>query len=100
MPPLEGLDELLAQGWTLRADGKAIFRQFVFADFSLAFGFMTAVALVSEGMDHHPDWSNRYNRIEISLRSHDVDGLTGRDIRLGRKIDAIGLRFEQRLEQL
>jgi 4a-hydroxytetrahydrobiopterin dehydratase len=89
----EGLDDLLAHGWTLRPDGKAISRGLAFKDFGQAFGFMTAVALAAERLDHHPDWSNSYNRVDISLSSHDVGGLTGRDIRLGRQINALYQRF-------
>ena len=84
-----GLSDLLTQGWVLRADAKAISRSLAFKDFGQAFGFMTAVALAAERLDHHPDWTNRYNRVEISLSSHDVEGLTGRDVRLARKIDSL-----------
>jgi 4a-hydroxytetrahydrobiopterin dehydratase len=74
---------------TRSADGRSIRRAFIFADFSQAFAFMARVALLAEKADHHPDWSNSYNRVEISLTSHDVGGLTQRDLKLARAIDAL-----------
>ena len=62
-------------GWTLRADGLAIERAFRFGDFSEAFAFMTRVALLAEQHDHHPEWSNVYNRVAITLTTHDCGGL-------------------------
>lgn len=67
----------------------AISRQFSFANFSAAFGFMTRVALIAEKMNHHPEWSNVWNRVDITLTSHDAGGLTERDIRLAEAIDKI-----------
>jgi 4a-hydroxytetrahydrobiopterin dehydratase len=60
----------------------------VFADFASAFGFMTSMALVSESMNHHPDWSNAFNRVAIELSSHDVGGLTDRDVRWAKEASA------------
>lgn len=85
----EGLDEILAAGWALAEDGGSISREFRFRDFQQAFGFMTAVALAAERMDHHPDWSNVYNRVTVRLSSHDIGGLSDRDVRLARRIDAL-----------
>jgi 4a-hydroxytetrahydrobiopterin dehydratase len=76
-------------GWTWDAEARAIRRGFTFRDFSEAFGFMTRVALVAEKADHHPDWSNSWNKVEIALTSHDSGGLTGRDLALARAIDAL-----------
>ena len=76
-------------GWTLRQDGLAIGRAFKFADFSAAFGFMTRVALQAEKMDHHPEWSNVYNKLSITLTTHDAGGLSRRDIALARFIDGL-----------
>lgn len=76
-------------GWRVTGDGTAIERDFVFPDFGLAFAFMVRVALEAEKMDHHPDWSNSFNRVHIRLTSHDAGGLTDRDARLARAIDAI-----------
>jgi 4a-hydroxytetrahydrobiopterin dehydratase len=93
MPTPGGLDELIGNGWTLREDGRAISRSLKFKDFSQAFGFMTAVALKAERLDHHPEWSNVYNRVDITLTSHDVDGLTDRDIKMGTAINLLYGRF-------
>ena len=76
-------------GWTWDAEARAIRRRFRFADFSEAFGFMTRVALAAEKADHHPDWSNVWNRVEIALTTHDAGGLTARDLSLAREIDAL-----------
>jgi 4a-hydroxytetrahydrobiopterin dehydratase len=86
------LTEALARlpGW--RHDGTAgtLSRDFVFKDFAAAFGFMTRVALLAEAAGHHPDWSNSYNRVSITLSTHSAGGLTGNDIALAEKIDALG----------
>ena len=80
--------QLLPQ-WTYDADAKGIRRTLRFADFAEAFGFMTRVAILAEKADHHPEWFNVYNRVEILLTTHDADGLSQRDIDLAGKIDAI-----------
>ena len=73
--------------WTV-ADGH-LRQQFRFADFSTAWGFMARVALLAETQDHHPNWSNVYNRVDIALTTHDAGGLTTRDVTLARAIDAL-----------
>ena len=75
--------------WRLSADAKDIERRFQFTDFVAAFGFMSRVALLAERADHHPEWSNDYNRVSILLTTHDADGLSARDIALARQIDAL-----------
>ena len=75
--------------WTLRADGKALERSFKFADFNAAFGFMTRVALYADKHDHHPEWSNVYNRVEITLTTHDAGGLSQRDAAMARALAAM-----------
>ncbi|NTZ42206.1 4a-hydroxytetrahydrobiopterin dehydratase [Altererythrobacter sp. SALINAS58] len=75
--------------WSEVRSGKAIERQFTFADFSEAFGFMTRVALLADSQDHHPEWSNVYNRVTIALTTHDADGLTQRDLTMAKAIDAL-----------
>lgn len=72
--------------WTLRADGKALERTLRFADFNQAFGFMTRVALYADKADHHPEWFNVYNRVDITLTTHDADGLSARDAAMVRAI--------------
>lgn len=75
--------------WTHEAKRDAITRQFKFANFSEAFAFMTRVALLAEQGDHHPEWSNVYNRVEILLTTHDADGLSQRDVNMATAIDAL-----------
>jgi 4a-hydroxytetrahydrobiopterin dehydratase len=76
-------------GWAEVADRDAIRKTFHFGDFSEAWGFMSRVALAAEKMDHHPEWLNVYNRVEIVLASHDVEGLSARDIGLAHAIEAL-----------
>ncbi len=95
---LQALDltEVLAglPAWTAATgDRPAIKRALKFADFNAAFAFMTAVALLADKMDHHPEWSNVYNRVEILLTTHDAGGVTGNDIRMARFIDEIATRL-------
>lgn len=75
--------------WQLARDGDAIERSFQFADFSEAFAFMTRVALLAEKADHHPEWFNVYNRVEITLTTHDAGGLSARDASMAKAIDAL-----------
>lgn len=75
--------------WSLARDGDAIERKFEFDDFSQAFGFMARVALIAEKRDHHPEWFNVYNKVEITLTTHDAGGLSLRDVKMARKIDAL-----------
>ena len=75
--------------WTLRADGRAIERTFKFRDFSQAWAFMARVALIAEKHDHHPEWSNVYNRVAITLTTHDAGGLSERDTKMARAIDKL-----------
>lgn len=85
------IEQLLSElnGWQEALAGKAIYRRFEFADFNEAFGFMTRVAIKAQEMDHHPEWTNVYNRLEITLTSHDANGLTDRDAKLAKFIDSI-----------
>lgn len=75
------------EGWTLAADGNAIKRSFTFRNFSEAFAFMTRVAMAAEKLDHHPDWSNVYKSVDVTLNTHDADGLTELDFTLARKMN-------------
>ena len=90
--------ELLAglPDWQLDEARGAIRRSFRFADFGEAFAFMTQVALAAEKRDHHPEWSNVYNRVEIALTTHDAGGLTDKDIELARVCDDAFARFAGR----
>ena len=78
--------------WHL-ADGRdALVRTLKFKDFIEAFGFITQIAILAEKMDHHPEWSNVYNRVEILLTTHDCDGLSARDVTLAQAIDRLAVR--------
>jgi 4a-hydroxytetrahydrobiopterin dehydratase len=82
----DALDDLA--DWDYDEARDAITRRFVFTDFAEAFGFMTRVAIVADRVDHHPEWSNVYNRVDILLTTHDCGGLSARDIMLAQAIDA------------
>ena len=73
--------------WLLK--GKFIHREILFKDFIQAFSFMTSVAIIAEKSNHHPNWKNVYNKVDIDLNTHDADGLTDKDFRLAREIDQI-----------
>ena len=75
--------------WSHDSDAKGIRRTLRFADFAEAFGFMARVAILAEKADHHPEWFNVYNRVEILLTTHDAGGLSRRDVDLASAIDAI-----------
>ena len=74
-------------GW--RVENGKLHREFRFADFNAAFGFMTRVALVAEALGHHPEWSNVWNKVSIDLTTHDAGGLTDLDVQLARRIDQL-----------
>jgi 4a-hydroxytetrahydrobiopterin dehydratase len=75
----------------------ALLRDLVFADFKEAFAFMTEVAAVADRMDHHPEWSNVYNRVSVRLTTHDAKGLTLRDVALAHSIDAAAVEHDVRI---
>ncbi|MDQ0248271.1 4a-hydroxytetrahydrobiopterin dehydratase [Sphingomonas kyeonggiensis] len=75
--------------WTWEPGRDAITRKFVFKDFNQAFGFMTRVALLADKADHHPEWSNVWNKVDILLTTHDAGGLSTRDIQMAQAIDAL-----------
>ncbi len=83
-------DEALAglTGWVFDAERNGISKSFEFADFGAAFAFMTRVALEAEKADHHPEWTNVWNRVDILLSTHSEGGVTGKDIALARSIEA------------
>lgn len=76
-------------GWKPAEGREAITKRFVFRDFSEAFGWMSRVALLAEAMNHHPEWSNVYRNVTVTLATHDVGGLTELDVKLARAIDAL-----------
>lgn len=75
--------------WALREDGLAITRRFTFHDFNEAFGFMTRVALYAEKADHHPEWFNVWNRVDVTLTTHDAGGLSQRDVAMAAAINGM-----------
>jgi len=77
------------KGWHEADGGKAITKTFAFDDFSAAFGFMARVALIAEKMDHHPDWSNSYDKVVVTLSTHSAGGVTDADVLLAEAMDAI-----------
>ena len=87
--PADVIEKYLQQcpHWAL--DQGKLYRRFVFEDFVAAFGFMSQVALLAEAMNHHPEWSNVWNRVEVHLTTHDAGGISDLDFQLARKIDAL-----------
>jgi 4a-hydroxytetrahydrobiopterin dehydratase len=82
-------------GWAVAPDRDAIQKTFQFKSFNAAFGFMQRVALAAEKMDHHPEWFNVYNRVDITLSSHDVGGTSERDLQLAEKADRFAKAFQE-----
>ena len=76
-------------GWSEVEGRDAISRTFTFEDFNEAFGFMTRAALVAEKLDHHPEWFNVYNKVEVTLATHDAGGVTERDVELAEAMDRL-----------
>ena len=89
-PAKQPVEAVLAQlsGWSAAEGREAIVKTFRFKDFSEAFGFMTRIALAAEKLDHHPEWFNVYNRVEVLLATHDADGVTALDLALAKIMDA------------
>jgi len=79
----------IPDGWTRSADGKALQKSFRFADFSEAFAFLTRVAMHAEKVDHHPEFTSVWNRVDFRLTSHDAAAVTERDVALARAIDGL-----------
>ncbi len=85
----QALDKLTANGWSHDAGRDAISKSYKFKSFVEAFGFMARAALWAEKLNHHPEWSNVYNRVEVTLTTHDAGGLTELDVKLAEKMDAL-----------
>ena len=83
------LEPLFATGWEMVEGRDAIAKEFVFANFVAAFGWMTRVALVAEKLDHHPEWFNVYKTVKVTLSTHDLGGLSDLDVTLARRMDAM-----------
>ena len=76
-------------GWQMVQDRDAIQKSFKFKDFNAAFGFMTRAAMIAEKMDHHPEWFNVWNKVDVTLSTHDAGGLTERDLKLAEAMDQL-----------
>ncbi|KQB95159.1 pterin-4-alpha-carbinolamine dehydratase [Loktanella sp. 1ANDIMAR09] len=85
----ELIEPLLENGWTLAEGGEAIHKEYVFANFVEAFGFMTRAAIWAEKLNHHPEWFNVYKTVKVTLTTHDADGLSALDAKLGAKMDQL-----------
>ena len=83
-------------GWSETPGRDAITRTFKFKTFSEAFGFMARAALAAEAMNHHPEWTNSYNKVEVTLSSHDAKGLTRRDVELAQRLDQMAAGLTKR----
>ena len=86
----QAVENALSQlsGWTASEERSAIEKSFKFKNFNEAWGFMTRIALLAEKMDHHPEWFNVYNRVDITLTTHDADGVSHRDIDMAKEIES------------
>lgn len=85
----EHLKPLMEAGWEHDPERDAITKTYKFRNFIDAFGFMSRAAIVAEKMNHHPEWSNVYNKVEVTLTTHDVDGLSPLDVSLAQKMDEL-----------
>lgn len=83
------LAQLIEAGWTLDGERDAISKSYTFANFVDAFGFMTRAAIWAEKWNHHPEWSNVWNRVDVTLTTHDAGGLSALDVKLARKLDSL-----------
>ena len=88
-------DEMCASGWEIIRDGRALSKQYRFRNFVDAFGFMTKCAIWAEKINHHPEWHNVYDHVDVVLTTHDTNGLTALDARLGKKMDELAENYER-----
>ncbi|XP_077297804.1 pterin-4a-carbinolamine dehydratase [Arctopsyche grandis] len=85
----EKLQPLISKGWKVQDNRDAIEKEFRFKNFNEAFGFMTRVALLADKMNHHPEWFNVYNKVQVTLSSHDVNGLSARDLKMATFMEKV-----------
>jgi len=81
--------------WKISADAKNVSQEFIFRDFKNAFEFMTLVARYAEEIDHHPDWSNSWNKVKVRLTTHSTQGLTDLDLAMAKAMDQFALQFDK-----
>ncbi len=84
-----GLAPLLDQGWSMIEGRDAIAKRFKFEDFNAAFGWMTRAAMIAEVMNHHPEWANVYNKVDVTLTTHDAGGLSALDVQMAQALDGL-----------
>ena len=89
------LNPLLQTGWSVLQDRDAIHKEYLFKDFNQAFGFMSRIALLAEKMDHHPEWFNVYNKVQVTLASHDVSGISSRDIKMANFMETVFASYKK-----
>uniref|UniRef100_T1D5J4 4a-hydroxytetrahydrobiopterin dehydratase n=1 Tax=Psorophora albipes TaxID=869069 RepID=T1D5J4_9DIPT len=89
----ELLQPLLDAGWTMVTGRDAIYKEYLFKNFNEAFGFMTRVALLADKMDHHPEWFNVYNKVQVTLATHDCGGLSERDVKLAKFLEEASSKY-------
>ena len=85
----DDLNQLLSLGWARDDDRDAISKEFKFKNFAQAIGWMTSVAIIADKLNHHPEWSNVYNRVKVTLTSHDVGKVTSRDVKLANAMEGL-----------
>ena len=85
----DDLNQLLSIGWARDDDRDAITKEFKFKNFAEAIGWITSVAIVADKLNHHPEWSNVYNRVKVTLTSHDVGKVTSRDVKLANAMEGL-----------
>lgn len=89
----EQLKPLFDAGWTMVKDRDAMYKEYLFKNFNEAFGFMTRVALLADKMDHHPEWFNVYNKVQVTLATHDCGGLSERDVKLAKFLEEAASKY-------
>ncbi|XP_012155060.1 pterin-4-alpha-carbinolamine dehydratase isoform X2 [Ceratitis capitata] len=89
----ELLQPLLDAGWSVVNGRDAIYKEYLFADFNSAFSFMSGVALLAEKLNHHPEWFNVYNKVQVTMSTHDVGGLSAKDIRMAKYMEEHANRY-------
>nr|XP_029717446.1 pterin-4-alpha-carbinolamine dehydratase isoform X1 [Aedes albopictus] len=89
----EQLQPLFDAGWTMVTGRDAIYKEYLFKNFNEAFGFMTRVALLADKMDHHPEWFNVYNKVQVTLATHDCGGLSERDVKLAKFLEEAASKY-------
>uniref|UniRef100_A0A0K8TQW2 4a-hydroxytetrahydrobiopterin dehydratase n=1 Tax=Tabanus bromius TaxID=304241 RepID=A0A0K8TQW2_TABBR len=89
----EQVKPLLDAGWSMVNGRDALYKEFIFENFNQAFSFMTAVALLAEKMNHHPEWFNVYNKVQVTMSTHDVGGLSAKDVKAANFMDETFKRY-------